>query len=70
MVKQLTTGRIFIWTAEFAFVFITWYVLWTILDHYVSLSTHKMEILVSIIAAIIFCYLIILTFPSILTFLQ
>jgi hypothetical protein len=70
MVKPITTGRILIWTAEFTFVFITWYTLWTILDHYVSLSRHKMEILVSIIAAIILCYLIILTFPSILTFLQ
>jgi hypothetical protein len=70
MVKQLTTGRILIWTAEFAFVFITWYTLWTLLDHYVSLSTHKMEILISIIAAIIFIYLIILTFPSILIYLQ
>ena len=66
---KVTTSLISIRLIEFIFIFLAWYVLWSLIDYGLSLPKNKFYILIALLCFIVLGFLTLLLFPALLSYL-
>ena len=66
---KVTTSLISIRLIEFIFIFLAWYVLWSLIDYGLSLTKNKFYILIALLCFIVLGFLTLLVFPALLSYL-
>lgn len=66
---KVTTSLISIRLIEFIFIFLAWYVLWSLIDYALSLTKNKFYILIALLCFIVLGFLTLLLFPALLSYL-
>ena len=66
---KVTTSLISIRLIEFIFIFLAWYVLWSLIDYALSLTKNKFYILIALLCFIVLGFITLLVFPALLSYL-
>ena len=66
---KVTTSLISIRLIEFIFIFLAWYVLWSLIDYGLSQTKNKFYILIALLCFIVLGFLTLLVFPALLSYL-
>jgi hypothetical protein len=66
---KVTTSLISIRLIEFIFIFLAWYVLWSLIDYALSQTKNKFYILIALLCFIVLGFITLLVFPALLSYL-